>query len=158
MDRVRSLSVGVRVHGVPDNLVTAGLARELAQHVGADWYAVVLFSDGGGAAMPAYDSVPSLSDDVLRWMAETAAHLNRHLHSGGHWIVAWSNAGEPVLLWRDGDVVMRVAVELAVKADGLAGYGVERVVEFAASALAEMRTQLDAEAPVRPAEKAHARR
>jgi hypothetical protein len=108
-------------------------------------------------ALPAHDGVAVPSDDVLRWMAETATHLNRLLHSGGHWIVASSDAGEPVLLWRDGDEAMRAAAELAAKAEALPAYSVERVMQFAADTLVEVRRQ-EAEASARLVKKARARR
>lgn len=108
--------------------------------------------------MSAHDNVAAPSDAVLGWMTEAAANLNRQIHSGGHWIVAWSHAGEPVLLWRDGNGAMRVAAELAVRAEALPDYAAERVVQFGARALTEMRTRLEAGAFARPVKKARVRR
>lgn len=140
--QARRINCGMRVHGVPENIVMASLAGHLHRHVSPGWYAAILFSDGTGLALGETDDVPEPAEHVIQWMGRVAMTLNRELHQGGHWIVAWSDSLEPVLLWRDGDGDLHVAVEVAVKADKLDAYGLDRVVQFAAEAQAEGRIRL----------------
>lgn len=135
--RARTVDCGMRLHGVPDRIVGTDLAGQLQRHVCPGWYAVVMFSDGRGVCMGVHDEIPSPPEAAVQWMVQAAVALNRELHHGGHWVVAWSDAQEPVLLWRDGDGDIHVAVEVSVKADKIEGYEVQRAVAMAGQALAE---------------------
>jgi hypothetical protein len=140
--RARVVNCGMRLHGVPDRIVPVDLAGQLERHVSPRWYAVVMFSDGQGVCMAAHNEIPSPAEHVTQWMVQAAIALNHQLHQGGHWVVAWSDAGEPVVVWRDGDGDIHVAVEVSVKADQIEGYDIRRVVDMAAQALAESRERL----------------
>ena len=133
----RQVRCGVRVHGVPDQIVVADLKGQLRRHVSPGWYACILFSDGRGACMGESDDVADPPEHVISWLAARAVDLNRMLHQGGHWIVAWSAAQEPVLIWRDGDGDIHTAVELGVKADAIDTHDTARVLDNAARALVE---------------------
>lgn len=140
--RARTVDCGLRLHGVPDRIVTVDLSGQLVRHVGPNWYACVMFSDGRGVCLGADDAVAAPPEHVVNWMAQTAVALNRELHSNGHWIVAWSDAQEPVILWRDGDGDIHTAVEVAAKVETIEAFGIDRVTQFAAEALAESRNRV----------------
>lgn len=144
--RFRQVNCGMTLHRIPDNIVTTGLAGQLDRHVGHHWYAVVMFADGRGAAMGATNHTPAPPAETLNAMAQWAVALNRDLHEDGHWIVAWSPGEQcPVMLWRDSDGDIHVAVEVAVdKRDrrGLDAYTRVRILEIGSEALSALRTQV----------------
>jgi hypothetical protein len=134
------MSIGRRAHGVPDQIVTAGLAGALERHVAPKWYGCILFSDGYGVLMPSASEVGPPAEHVVNWMAHTAAALNVEAHTGGHWVVAWSHdSQEAVLLWRDGDGHAHVAIEIAAKPDRIEEYTPDRVVNLGIQGVTEYR-------------------
>lgn len=141
-NRKRAVRCGVRLHGVPDQIVMASLAGQLHRHVGADWYACVMFSDGDGICLGARDGVVPPPENVIAWLADKAIVLNKELHNNGHWIVAWSPAHEPVLIWRDGDGDIHVAVEVSAKAETIDTFDRVSILTQAAKALSEARERV----------------
>jgi hypothetical protein len=144
--RFRQVNCGMPLHRIPDQIVTTGLSGQLARHVGHHWYAVIMFADGRGAAIGAHNHTPVPSEDKIEAMARWAVALNRDLHEDGHWIVAWSSAEQcPVLLWRDADGDIHIAIEVAVDARdprGLEAYDRARILNAGAEALTVLRAQV----------------
>jgi hypothetical protein len=138
----RTVDCGLRLHGVPDRIVSTDLAGQLERHVSPEWWAVVMFSDGKGVCIGVHDRIPSPPEAAVQWMVQAAIALNREIQAGGHWVVAWSDAQEPVLVWRDGDGDIHVAVEVSVKAEQIEAYEVSRAVAMASQALAESRERV----------------
>lgn len=138
--RGRAINCGLALHRVPDRIVTTSLADQMHRHVGPGWYAVVMFADGRGVAAGEKDDTAAPPEWAVDWMAKAAVALNKDLHEDGHWIVAWAPAGEPNLLWRDGDGDLHVVTEIACKADRpetLAEYDRARLLNLASESLAE---------------------
>jgi hypothetical protein len=144
--RFRQINCGLALHRVPDRIVTTELAGHLERHVGHHWFAVVMFADGRGAAMGATNHTPAPAEPALQAMAKWAVALNRDLHEDGHWIVAWSPHEQcPVLIWRDADGDIHLAVEVAVdKRDprGMDAYDKPRILDIGAEALGTLRAQV----------------
>lgn len=88
----RMIDCGRRLHRVDDGFVTRNLiaAIEFAGE-GAEWYAVVLRSDGRGTMRGRTEKTPQPPQDVLDRMVELAVLLNADMHRGGHWVVFWAD-------------------------------------------------------------------
>ena len=99
----RMIDCGRRLHRVDDGLVILNLATQIEfAGEGAEWYAVVLRSDGRGVLRGRTEQTPAPPQDVLDRMVELAVLLNRELHYGGHWIVFWAD-DRMQALYRDGN-------------------------------------------------------
>ena len=99
----RMIDCGRRLHWVDDGLVILNLATQIEfAGEGAEWYAVVLRSDGRGMMRGRTEQTPPPPQDVLDRMVELAVLVNRELHYGGHWIVFWAD-DRMQALYRDGN-------------------------------------------------------
>lgn len=88
----RMIDCGRRLHRVEDRMVIENLAPQIEfAGEGAEWYAVVLRSDGRGVLRGRTEQTPVPPQDVLDRMVELAVLLNRDLHYGGHWVVFWAD-------------------------------------------------------------------
>jgi len=141
--RGRGIACGFPLHRVPDGIVTAGLADQMARHVGRDWYAAVMFADGRGVAAGQAASTPAPPESLVEWMAKAATALNKDLHQDGHWVVAWAKAVGIVLLWRDGDGDIHLACEVAPgRGERIEDYDKARLLDIASDALAGAVAQI----------------
>lgn len=88
----RRINVGRALHMVPDEIVIRRLAADMDFTAeDADWYAVVLFSNGIGSIRGRGVNSPPPPPDALDRMVELAVLLNREVHFGGHWVVFWAD-------------------------------------------------------------------
>lgn len=116
-----------QAHTTPTPVVLMGMTGQLERHVGPHWTAAVIFSDCRGVTLTADPSVKLPPRRACEWMESTVYLLNLRINHGGHWVVAWTIGGEPVLLWRDGDGDPHVAIEIAAGANNLHLWGIDRV-------------------------------
>lgn len=144
--RYRTLSCGLLLHRVPDDLVHRDLGPQMTRHVSRDWWAVVMYADGRGLAFGETDTSQPPGIHVLDWMAKAAVALNRDMHADGHWVVAFNQAEQyPMALWRDRDGHLHVAIELAADVRdprGLDAINKARLLEIADEALATHRARV----------------
>lgn len=114
--KTRPLDLGVRLHGVPDEIVMAGLREDLDSFcgepvVGVGWYACVLFADGRGFLGGPELWCAEPGEDKRDLMVRLARRLNREMAHGGHWVTAWHSEGHLVVLWRDVDGDLQFTTE-----------------------------------------------
>lgn len=126
-----------RLHTVSDRIVSADLHGQLTRHVSPGWYAVVIFSDGRGVCLGMDRMTPAPADYVLSWMIRVAVALNRAANHGGHWVVAWSDRQEAVLVWRDHDGDVHAAIEVDAKPSQVESYTPEHLTQLGEQAIAE---------------------
>lgn len=135
---VRRFRFQGRAHSVTASNVITGLSGQIDRHVGTRWVASIVFADGFGVTMAARTSLPLPAPHVCEWMEQSAIALNREATGGsGHWVVAINlRKGEPVLVWRDDDGDIRIAMEISTKGTtALEDYSPTRICELGLRAL-----------------------
>jgi hypothetical protein len=138
---LQRFKVSGRVHTVNDFVVTADLRGQLDRHVSPGWYAVVFFSNGRGIARGATADTPTPAPYILNWMMKVAEALNRQANHGGHWVVAWADRQEAVLLWRDADGDVHVAIDVDAKPSQVESYTPAHLIALGEQGIAEYHTR-----------------
>jgi hypothetical protein len=138
----RMATVAYGLHSVPADVVTASLRRHVREEVGPDWYAVVVFDDGKATLRGENEDTPQPPEDILGLMLSCAIRLNKDLHMGGHWIVAFSAERNLHWFWRDEDGDLHASVRTDVPLPELRLYSVDDVVSQAHEALAMAQEHL----------------
>jgi hypothetical protein len=142
-----TFSIGRRAHGIPDAIMGLDLMGGVDRWVEGDWVLALVFADGRGVIMPRNADVVLPPPDIRAWLADRVAALNVAYHSGGCWFIAWRpEAAEAVLLFRDGNGVLRVVVDLVPSERGTPVISLSRD-EVADAALNALRAQWPQEQP-----------
>lgn len=139
----RAFKVAGRSHGLPEHVVMASLGEQLDEHVGADWYAWVVFDDGGGIALGQNTQTPEPPAPIWNLLRSTAGLLNAQMAFDGHWIVAYSTTDkEPRLLWRDWAGDAHCCVEIPARGMGLLTWSEVDMMHLADEAVRVARERL----------------
>lgn len=113
---------GPKFHHVEDAVVIKRLAQDLMMHIGAAWWALVLFSDGRWVSRGARADARPPTTETMLLLQRIAVALNVEAAKGGHWVVALRPDGEVQAVWRDGDGDAHVVLEFDQKAARLHGW------------------------------------
>jgi hypothetical protein len=106
------------LHRVPDGVAVASVAAQLFQHVGRDWLACLITTDGKGVIRPSRPGLGTPDEHLQALLVGTAIALNKHEARDGHWVVGFDLEEHGVFgMWRDSDGDSHVLIEFGEPAE-----------------------------------------
>lgn len=132
---------GPAFHRVPDEIVMKRLRQDLHVHLGGDWWALVLFTDGRWVSRGAKDGARPPKVETMILLQRIAVALNTQAAQDGHWVVALVPSGEVHALWRDGDGDAHAVLEFDEKGPRLHGWTGDQFAGQAEASLNLYRAQ-----------------